>query len=1017
MRIPRPAVAIFAIAASCLPLCLTAVASDRDLPDRTSASSLSTPDQITIPGPIKPLLRMAGISQKVPPESVLPQLARSVFFLGYQAGHETEFLILLRRYVRQARELEALAGPDGEIRVNHCEEAGALLQVLGYRHVNPCGQKDLSLITSNPERAFVTIDSGFPLTNLEQALHDDTPFAYSSGSSRVPILLKRTDWTKLEKPFSDDVLDVLLHDPEVARLYWAYSKIDPETGLALQRSIGLGSLLPYAATLDFYGSQICIRSRQVLIPGGAAAEANWKDLVGVSPRSPAEFVTRLLAQDRGWMALYFDTLARVDPAQQARLTQGSRLRRLYKSFRGSPHETPAAGSSFRKAPALLILFTRQQWLPSGEPRVPGNLNMWRLILGGHNRNLSDPEQLLEALVADARLETGSGPLQIYLCLTAMVSVRSQQRQLSTETLLLMASSYADYGSWYAMFAEFPELSDESIDRFIRLAKSIDRIQNTDLRGDALGVFQANLSLWQILARQGEIPQRQLDPSWQLMMTPFERIGSPTGLFDAGEKSLANMMIAASGKANLSQYELVDLLAGPPQTSEHARKIRVKIADRMRSVMDDQRLTTLDTLQELGAGLNAMSHGAPRSDKLLTLAGGLREFELPRPIFTESEKAEWAPNTSRQRHADLQIHSDLTKVIEQPSSPAKLEAARGQLAPFLRDTLVGLVYAYYEPLESQILHINPMFVRSHDFAGVTVAGEEHLWQPASLFGAGSSAGGGAYLVGSLSDLPYILASTEQNFIPPTNVQALIWEELVPSLVADATITRWWNVTPHELHAVSLYQRTGEEIISGSVGNADMRDKVTVILADRLSPQRRWLLDNALERKNVTDAVAQLTPTDTFYLAVEFRRRFPRDEMSLGGAAQELEKLSRELPEDVSFERISRDFGIPHPILAQTYRRDLLNGKPFPAFSGYSNRLFGESWDSNNLYWARLADDNNDSPESLNIVCPQLTRLMVARIFASDLEDWAEVVRAMHEAKNDFAQSNAALSQPIETVAQR
>jgi hypothetical protein len=41
---------------------------------------------------------------------------------------------------------------------------------------------------------------------------------------------------------------------------------------------------------------------------------------------------------------------------------------------------------------------------------------------------------------------------------------------------------------------------------------------------------------------------------------------------------------------------------------------------------------------------------------------------------------------------------------------------------LRDALVGLNYAYYEPPNAQILHINPLFVRSHDFLGITLGTE-------------------------------------------------------------------------------------------------------------------------------------------------------------------------------------------------------------------------------------------------------------------------------------------------------
>ena len=117
---------------------------------------------------------MAGISQKVSPEEVLPLLARNVAVEGYQGrkdsrGRPTEFLILLKRYVEQARELVTLAGTEGILRVPTCEQGDPLLAVLGYRMRRGCG-KDASLETAEPERAFLTIDSGFPLAELEATL-------------------------------------------------------------------------------------------------------------------------------------------------------------------------------------------------------------------------------------------------------------------------------------------------------------------------------------------------------------------------------------------------------------------------------------------------------------------------------------------------------------------------------------------------------------------------------------------------------------------------------------------------------------------------------------------------------------------------------------------------------------------------------------------------------------------------------------------------------------------------------
>jgi hypothetical protein len=957
---------------------------------------------------------MAGISRKVPLEEVLPELARNVSAQGYGEGKETEFLLLIERYVRQARDLQTLASPNGEIRVMHCADAGPLLQILGYRLRDRCGQKDASLVTLNPERAFLTIDSGFPLTRLEEALDSDTPFIYPYAPSLVPALLKRSDWTSLiprKKFYSEDLVDALLHDPHIARLYWALSRMDPDTVLALEKSVGLRGLLPHASVLDFYGSQICIRSRRVQVPGGKAADAAWTDLVGASPAAPAEFVAQLLAQDRGWMAAYFDTLARVDQAQQVHLTHGSRLRHFYEAFRDSGPNTAASSASFRKAPALLILFTRQQWLPNGDPRIPGGVDTWKEVMGKHGRSANHPEQALEAMISYARVETDDSPLQLYLCLDALDSYRPAQKPLLPKTQLLLVKEYEEFGNWYSIFAEFPELTDDSIARFIHTAESLTRISNPELRGNALGTFQANLGLWQILARQGEIRSAQFDSSWQKTIEPFENIGSSPQLFDAGVKSLGEVMIAAAGQSRLSQDEIIDRLAGPPPESIEGKRARSAIARRMRSVMDDQRLTPLDTLLELGDGMNEVAHGAAPSERLRSLAGDLREFEMPRPIFTESEKSEWAPGVFDQHHAEVQMRSDIAKVIEQPSTPAKVEAARGQLTPFLRDTLVGLNYAYYEPPGSQLLHINPLFVRSHDFSAKTIVGIHHVWQAPMLFGQGASAGGGAYLVGSLADLPYALAEAEQDFIPPENVQALIWQELVPSLVAGATQSRWWNVSSRELHAVALYQRSGEELLTASVGNQQLRNKIIAILSDRMPPQRLERVEAAKQPGEMNTVIAGLVPADTFFLAAEFRRRYPRENSSSGSASwgpasQALDELRQEHASETSVERISKDFGIPHPTLTQSYGRGLFNAKPFPAFSGTSSRLFGESWDSSNLYWARLADERSASPEELNVLCPQLTRVMVAKIFATDSEDWSALSRAMHEAGDEFLKTKPA-----------
>jgi len=992
----------------------------------------SAPALFVIPGPLRSFLRMAGISQKVAPEEVLPLLSRNVFIEGYEQGNRpTEFLVLLRRYVVQANELAALAAGSGNvIRVSNCDDAKPLLRILGYRTRTDCGDPATSLKTEDPERAFLSTDSGFPLPELELTLQGGKPFEYAYSSSALPVLFVESDWTKASaknhKENSRDLVGTILHDPAVARLYWALSRLDPETSKSLQESIGLDRLLPYAAVLDFYGREICISNNRVKVPGGAAAEAAWKDLVGASPASPSAFVSKLLAKDKGWLVAYFDVLSRLSGIQQAYFTDPHRLRLFYTALRTPEPSAPATRGSFRPAPSLLLLVTRLQFASNGVPLVPGNLDVWSdILIEGHNSGLvqkwgkqtprlTHPDQLVQVMFALSRAPTDSGPLQSYITISEVDSRRSPEHRLTPATVRLLARRFEDFSDQYRIFAEFPELSDESIALFLDVAQNLNGLP-TAMRGNAFGTFQATVGIWQILARQGQISNSHLDDSWQGVVKPFAAIRSAAQLYDAGRTSLGEIFRFSTGKVRGSQDEIIDLLAGPRQNTPEEKQMHREVAGRIRSVLDDQRLVSLDTLLAVGDGLSEKARGGHPQEYVVLLAAQTREFEMPRPIFTNGERTEWAAGIYNNHHTDVEMRTDLPKLLKSPTaSREQIDEARSQLASFLRDTLVGLNYAYYEPPGAQALHHNPLFVRSHDFAGESVSGIRTLWQAPQLLGQGTPAGGGAHFVGSLADLPYVLASVEQDFIAPESVQALIWKELTPELLASAVLPRWWDVSPLELHAIALYQRAGEELLTAAAKDEALRSKVLAILSDRLVPQRSRQIEHAMLVGRVSEILPEIMPADSFYLAAEFQRRYPEQTAAVGSAFQELQELCRQHPEQVNWKRLSHDFGTPHPSLAQNYGLELLNVIPMPPFSGYSSRFLAESWDSPNLYWARLADEAGYSPVMLNRLVPELTRKMVESIFATDFEDWPALLRAMHAAGADFQQGKMTSLQKISSA---
>ncbi len=980
----------------------------------TPPSPPSPPGTVTIPGPLNSFLRMAAVSRVVPPEDVLPLLSHQIVLDGYggRSSSPTEYLKLVKEYVGQARELQALAGPDGVIRVNNCDNVEQLLNVIGYRHRGACGP-NFALETSDSKRAFTTVDSGFPLTSLEKAMASGKPFTYGFGSSPVPVIFEPGVWLENDRSKTHrDLLDALLGDPDLARLYWALSQIDEETRSSLRVSPGIAQLLPLASMLDFYGEEIRIRSGRVQVPGGPEAESAWAHLVGASPSSPGDFVIGLLTKDDGWVAPYFDALARISGPQQAYFTEPHRLEQFYQALRGRSVAGNPAKAVFRPDPGLLLLVTRTYLGPDGQPHVPGNLSVWSDALRAMNdskiardwskraTHLNTSTQLLEALIGLSRAYTPKGPVESYLALSEIDRARGDAKGLSPETAKLMLNNFARYSNQYLTFSEFHELNDSSITEFVDVAQAIDHIQESTVRIEATGILQAQCALWQILARQGQIPVSGQNASWQRIIHPFASVRSSPALYDAARASLADLARAATGKPEVSQDILIALVAGPNPTNPFRAQVRDEIANRIRAVLEAQRLISLDSLLALGDGLPLAAQGKVKPDTLIPYADELREFEMPKPIFTTGEKVEWTAGRFGDAHTQAEMDTNIAEALRTPGAIKEVAAARGRLVPFMRDFLTGLVYAYYEPPGAQMLHNNPLFIRRHDFSGDLSRGSEPPWAAPRLVGRGDTSGGGVRLTGGLPGLPYVLAEVEQEFIVPKNVQSLIWEDCVPSLVTAAVLPRWWQVSPNELHAVATYQAFGEDLMAEATGDAGLRGEVLATLTNRMLSRRLGETERILVTGNEAAARHMLAPAEAFYLATQYSQQHPADITRRGKTGEELAKLAQDDPVATNPARISEDFGVPHPILAQTNARELLNLRPFPTFLGYSSYLLAESWESNNLYWARLAYEKGLAPESLHQLVPALTHRMVENIFATHLDDWPALLRALRETGEEY-----------------
>jgi hypothetical protein len=200
---------------------------------------------------------------------------------------------------------------------------------------------------------------------------------------------------------------------------------------------------------------------------------------------------------------------------------------------------------------------------------------------------------------------------------------------------------------------------------------------------------------------------------------------------------------------------------------------------------------------------------------------------------------------------------------------------------------------------------------------------------------------------------------------------------------------------------LHLRLGEELVGWGAIDPQRRASLLEDLTVQVTPARRHRINRLLERGQVREAIEQTTPSELYLLARRHLER-PGTPASPGPIEREIRRIATQDPARANPERISASFGIPHPTLANSYRPELLNLPTLPTLMGYSSRIMAESWESNNLYWAALADELHLSPAQLNLLVPELTRQVVERIFATHLEDWPAVLRSLRWIGDDYRQ---------------
>ena len=980
---------------------------------------------ITIPGPLRSFARMAAFSADTAPDEILPALARNVVTNGYQASRsndeleETEYLKLVHRYLSQARELDKLAGSDHVIKVPNCDstQTNDLLRALGFRMRGGCGS-EVVLETVNAGRAFLTTDSGFPLNQLETALRTDKPFSYEFKPSEVPVLYSPDYWITAKEKSQGDFIDAFLGDPGLCRFYLGMAKLDPETAESLKKGMTPVRLRAFASVLDFFGGNFEIRQGKAVLPGGAKSASAWTELAGAPPDKGVEFFDKLMTKDDGWLASLYDALARIHGPVQDYLTEPARMKRFYAAIRGKITTPGPARPVFRSNADMMLLTTRIKIDPDGKAHIPGGIDTWRELFvknphGKYDAKLSrsasawkDPDDVLEALFALCRKPVDNEPLKIFMALTDID--RNRPAPLESATVERLVKDWTVFGAQYSIFADGPGATDKAILGWLSAAEMVDKIRDTQFRQDSIGMMQGLSGLWQIFCRQGSIGISKQDESLTGIAASFQGLKSNRELFDAGRNGLNLLVKTAGVTSGTLQDRMLALLAGGAKIDES--ESRTTLVHEEQRIFEAQKLLSPDLIFELADNLEGVSKGEKLNAQLASrLAARVADIQLPRSSMTGVEKNAMAFGYYVDRHIDDERKLNFRAMIDKASKdPSRLSDIRGQLAPTLRDTIIGYNYIHYAPPGAQILLTNPLFVRGHDFIGMQ--GSNRSWKTTEMYGTGWPSNAGGRLVGSLAGLPYALAEAEQNFLVPTQTQALIWGDLVPQMMLGAKTPRFWGVTQVQMHWVGMNMHYAEGEVAEASLNPARGEAVEKAVDSAASPWRAAKVKDAIASGDAHQAINLLTPSELYSIA----RSLAPDPSENNPEASEIAHFRSISAEQVSNSEISRAWGTPKPTLSNSYRSELLNLRTFPTLMGYSSRIMAESWESNNLYWAEIGDEIGARPAQLNVLVPEWTEKVVERIFASHLEDWPALLKSLRSVGDEVRVQNNTQVNPDKTA---
>lgn len=964
--------------------------------------------EVPVPGGIRALAFFANANEQSSPALFFREFCRPIVYIhsttsaskGVYENLDRRF----SRYFETVRDLESLRDRDSE------QEAAITLSVKDKRALRKT-RKVLGLLGWRLKRGRtgyflqpVESESGAERQEIASALEiDEIAIQEALAEGRAYVLRIKRETAHLalgeetwrSELYPGDALpggfaQAVVRDPRIGAVYIGISQMHPDAARAMVDSVGLKRLVArFPDVLLMHGSSLAILDGSAAVPGGPQASTLWTNLVGARPDEPDRFLPRLLRKEEGRLLGYYSALGQLDEARRRFITQSStRARRFFDLYQSSPEYQERKRTKVRESPFLELL----QELPlDGDGRVvfPGGAEVWMVAKGGadasklarriHKKVVPDVEDEILVRLARTRFSTPSGPrsqVDKFLAVSRLERLRSHP--MDAVTALNFAQAFGPYERVFPYFATLTGLRSQHLRNFLAFTRSLESVEAI-ARNHLLALFHSLTEVLCIAQLEGNLSEE----------SAADLFGSMCLRLSRGKDAAA-----ASDGALQTVQEVLAALPYDASTVEPDRLIRVALGieadatrrEEFKEVLRLQSAPSLATLlqarEDALALASAQGDLRARLESLRAMVGSIPTATVAKDMAFKSEKKQLL--ASFDKLPLRQAQSRLSKAaarrkIRMPEMERHSRALRARLLPHVVTALTGVVYGYYLRPEDLPVAEDPLFLRKHEYFGVTVKFEKNFFPSTILRGIGAETG--PYIFGGLAGLPDAAGHIAQYALRVLDPDALA---LARIQLGSLRATRWRELSEVDMRRFSLTALLGREWIVEASRDGGSRSELAGAVAGLLSVNRTQQLLTALAARNWTDVWGCLSLSDLYRIG---RARVSESPVAAALAA---------LPGDSASYRRLDVLGAIRPKAYGHSRPRLWPDPPYEEYERYlSDASIAERVSELKLYLVREADAAGLPVERLARLAEPVAKRVLSVLQMGDYWDWRSVTKAFDE----------------------